>query len=98
MQPRNRDEKEKFWRRELALAASYSGSQVKFCRERGLSIHIFQYWRKKIMDRNISSSKALVSATPFIPIQVESVRRREWPDARWVAEFISHLQGPGGGL
>ena len=98
MQPRNRDEKEKFWRRELALASGYSGSQVKFCRERGLSIHIFQYWRKKIMDKNVSSSKALVSATPFIPIQIEPASRRELPDARWVAEFILHLQGHGGGL
>lgn len=86
-----RSGKEKFWRDQVRLFASFNGSQTAFCRHHGLSVSTFQYWHRKFhqTDREVQ----IVDPSPFIEVQVESAPSRpKMPDAKWVAELILHLQ------
>lgn len=85
-------EKEKFWREQIALAEKHDGSLDSFCRLRGVSIHTFMYWRSKFK-KGIAVSRAAVPAK-FIPVEITRPERiAALPDPRWLAEFISHLSG-----
>jgi hypothetical protein len=92
MKTMNRAEKESYWRGQLGDAKKFSGSQVEFCRTRGISFHTFQYWRKRLADRACSSATQM-SLQPFVAVEVERLResQTQLPDARWVAEVMTHL-------
>lgn len=91
-----RQEKVRYWRRHIAKAAAYAGSQQSYCRAEEISLHSFQYWKKKFADesRQERSVKALLPS-PFMAVEVERTEQvlpLTLPDARWVAELIIHLQ------
>ena len=54
-------------------------SQLAFCRSQNLPISVFQYWRKKYLDRQ----STLTASPAFVPVHIQSAR----PDAV-VAELI----------
>jgi hypothetical protein len=84
-------EKEKFWRKQMALAERHAGSVDSFCRAHGLSPHTFSYWRHKF--NKGKASHGLVPS-PFVPVEiVPTARSCGLPDPKWLAEFISHLTG-----
>lgn len=85
-------DKEKFWRRQMALVDKYDGTIGEFCRVHGLSPHTFSYWRHKF--NRAKTARALVPS-PFIPVEIERVRPTAGglPDPKWLVEFISHLTG-----
>jgi len=85
-------EKGKFWLAQMALAEGHDGSLESFCRSRGLSKHTFAYWRRKFKGRG-GVSRAVVPAK-FVPVEIAKPEPAvRLPDARWLAEFISHLSG-----
>lgn len=83
-------EKERFWRAQLAGAERRNGSMGEYCRERGISASALAYWKRKL-ERGYQS-KAIVPSG-FVPVQISRVEKRELPDAKWLASFILHLSG-----
>jgi hypothetical protein len=84
--------KEKYWRSQLAAAEQFPGSQREFCNSQGLSIHTFQYWRQKLSPRKNIRDMQPVKPAPFVEVEVMPSRSLALPDAKWLAEFIHHLQ------
>lgn len=88
-------EKEKFWRRQLTLWEGSGSTQVEYCRENGLSPHVFLYWRRKFADkgRGQKTSRELVMSS-FARVEILPSERcdRVLPEAKWLAELIMHLQ------
>lgn len=82
------EEKRSFWRAQLALAERHGGSAESFCRLKGLSIHSFGYWKRKLSGR-AEPLGAIVPST-FIPVEI-SRQFRGLPDPRWLASFILAL-------
>lgn len=81
------------WPAEVALFEKHTGSLAGFCRSRGLSEVRFRYWEQKL--RKSGKSKAV---SPFVALKVEAKPRAAtvlFPDPRWLAEFIFHLNGSG---
>lgn len=85
-------DKEEFWRQQVAAVKKYDGSVGEFCREQGLSPSTFSYWRHKF--NKASRGSALVPSA-FVPVKIERERptMRGLPDPKWLAEFVSHLCG-----
>lgn len=104
-------DKSKIWQRHLEAAESFAGSTHKYCSVHRISEASFYYWQKKIRAR-AKGKPALAIRSEFLPMivspamtsaQDEDLLRRPFdergslPDARWAAEFVSHLFGMSGG-
>jgi len=48
MQPTTRDERREWWRRQLSRQQSANPSVTEFCRQLGVSITTFYYWKKRV--------------------------------------------------
>lgn len=100
MKTLSRVEKEVFWRRQLADQKKFSGTQVEFCRERSICRYQFQYWKRQLGGQ-LGSKESSVQMKPFARVEVEHEGRERapevrqqairLPEARWVAEVMSHL-------
>ena len=62
---RSRNTKENLWRQRIRGWQASGSSQVDYCRQHGLKLATFQYWRRRLKD----SSKA--SRLRLVPIQEE---------------------------
>ena len=51
-------EKVKLWRRRLRRQARWAGTVEEFCRDEGISIPTFYYWRKKLAGSGVSRQPA----------------------------------------
>jgi hypothetical protein len=79
-----------YWRKQLREAEVFPGTASAFCRARGLNVSAFYVWRRRM--RSEGRQPTLSSA--FVPVEVvREDRRAGLPDAKWLAEFIVHLQG-----
>ncbi|MGE3760443.1 MAG: hypothetical protein AB7H97_21945, partial [Pseudobdellovibrionaceae bacterium] len=86
-------EKAKFWRVQMAAFGAYRGSQQQFCKERNLSPHVFQYWKKKCskeVGKDVRPAM-MVQPSPFVAVQIER-QFEKLPDAKWLAQLIHYLQ------
>jgi hypothetical protein len=105
IQGADRLEKARQWQERLERAESRSGSLESFCREEGVSLPVFNYWRRRIghLPRRGLVNKTQAKVPAFVPVEVthegataERFARaddRALPDPRWVAEIILHLSG-----
>ena len=95
--PRKADpEKEQFWKTHILQSKAFDGSVIKYCESQGIAIHKFKYWKYELEKR---SSVKSTKPSPFLPVQIKepetkprnSLKTSDLPDARWVAEVITHL-------
>ena len=82
MKPKKQSRAE-FWRAQVCESEDFNGSATEFCRQRGLSLGPFYFWRKRI--RAEGSSR-------FVPVEIlPGEPARQLPDPKWLAELIHCL-------
>jgi hypothetical protein len=85
------------WQEHIAKAAVFPGSNSKYCREAGISKSQFGYWKTKLRSDGIKRAQSGVKTkvSKFIPVEVcpASTGRPNFPEAKWVAEFLFHFMG-----
>jgi len=83
----NVQSKKEIWKRRLAESYQHRGGISAYCRDNGLSIATFNYWRKKFQTQHLP--KAL---TPFAAVRMETALKvDELPDPKWLASFAAEL-------
>ena len=93
MRSKNKQSKSDYWREQVRQADSFNGTATEFCRERGLNLAPFYFWRKRFRTETRSHGRPPV-ASPFVAVEVLPQDRGDWlPDAKWLAEFVHHLRG-----
>jgi hypothetical protein len=83
-----------FWSQHLAAAKKFNGGRQKYCDTHGLKLATFYQWKKKI--EGLTRPRKRRAFVPAIiqeiqPARAEKIDQRSLPDARWVAEVLSHL-------
>jgi hypothetical protein len=77
--PSSRKERREWWRRQLAHQQSGNVPVTDFCRQLGVSITTFYYWKKRVLEVSSSlparvvaerPSRPLASATSFVPVSL----------------------------
>jgi len=77
--PTNRQELREWWRRQLARQQSTNLSVTDFCRQLGVSVTTFYYWKKRIPEiashtpgqiASESPSRPVTTATSFVPVSL----------------------------
>ena len=64
-QPTSREHRREWWRRQLARQKAANLSVTEFCRQLGVSITTFYYWRKRV-DAVPSVLAGRSKTTPFV--------------------------------
>jgi hypothetical protein len=80
---------EEAWRRHVAAAAKFRGSDAEYCRVQGLDAKAFRAQKKKF---NRREAKAPAAGGAFVKVEAPtSGRAATLPDPRWTAEFVAAL-------
>jgi hypothetical protein len=88
-------EKIAIWEEHMLKAANFSGSNMSYCHENGISKSQFGYWKnrlKELKEKSLETSKLKVSN--FIPVEIRPApasKKVSLPEAKWVAEFLVHF-------
>jgi hypothetical protein len=82
-QPTSRDQRREWWRRQLARQESANLSVTEFCRQLGVTISAFYYWKKRVHEAPIhpgrvpsedSSRRPITTAgagpSSFVPVSI----------------------------
>ena len=94
MQTSNKN-KVDFWNQHLLGAEAHGRGIGAYCEEHGLSKAMYYKWKKKLQ-----AMKSVPSQIPsFLPVKIKEAKSKpsdnsktlDLPDARWVAEVITHL-------
>ena len=89
-----KEQKAAFWSQHIDLANQYPDGILKYCEVNGLACQTFYKWKLKLKSRGRQTSTKLAAMSPFAEVQVckpEVMRGQSLPDARWLAEFILHM-------
>lgn len=91
--------KKEYWQQQTIAAEEYSGTLKEFCKHKGISLNTLQYWRHKFNNEALGKLTQTQTQTqtknpsPFVAVAFEKAQvLSSLPDAKWVAEFILHLQ------
>jgi hypothetical protein len=68
--PTNRHERREWWRRQLSRQQSENVSVTDFCRQLGVSITTFYYWKKRVQLVSSSLPARVVAELPSRPLAV----------------------------
>ena len=86
---------EEAWRRHVATAEKFRGSDAEYCRRQGLDPKVFRAQKKKFNRREARAPAAgafvKIEAQATAPKAAMSGRAATLPDPRWTAEFIVAL-------
>lgn len=90
-----KEQKAKFWSNHLEHANQYPEGILKYCEVNGLASQTFYKWKLRLQSQVVKSppAKRLIK-NPFAEVQVcepEVVHQQLLPDAKWLAQFIFHL-------
>jgi hypothetical protein len=90
-----KEQKVIFWSKHLDLANQYPDGILKYCEANGLASQTFYKWKLRLRSQVIKKppTKRLIK-NPFTEVHVcepEVVRQHVLPDAKWLAQFILHL-------
>jgi hypothetical protein len=68
--PKRNKEKERFWRKNLALLAESGLGQAEFCRRHNLNQNTLSWWKREICRRDgiKPSTGARAKPIPFVPL------------------------------
>lgn len=89
----NQGQGSEFWSNHISQAYSHSDGVQAYCQTNDLCVQTFYSWKRRL--RANSPKRVSVTTNPFLPVKVESpttTKMSGLPDAKWVAEFILHLQ------
>lgn len=89
-------QKEIFWQNHMMQSELFDGSMTKYCKQNGINIHLFKYWRNRLSKK--AGSSRLPVPVPFAEVRVagndESPGTKiGLPDPKWLADLIMELQG-----
>jgi hypothetical protein len=93
MKSKDQLSKSEFWREQIRQAENFQGTATEFCRQKGLNLAPFYFWRKRVRAEGQSRRRLPVSS-PFVAVEVlPESRSGRLPDAKWLAEFVLRLYG-----
>ena len=84
------------WQEHINKAEGFSGSQAQYCREVGISKSQFGYWKTRLNQDKVKSQGSVdlkSRLSKFLAVEVSSIKGRNLPEAKWVAEFLHHFLG-----
>ena len=99
---KNKEERLQYWIQHSRKFAASLQTLKEYCAEQTISHHTFSYWRSEIKKEQSERSAVKVPQSKFVPVKIAQplVRQgpikniKEFPDAKWVADFLRHfLQG-----
>ena len=84
------------WQEHINKAKGFSGSQAQYCREAGISRSQFGYWKTRLGQDKVKKQGAMVlngNLSKFVPVEMSSMKKESFPEAKWVAEFLHYFLG-----
>jgi transposase-like protein len=81
------------WAARIAAAEAFDGTVAAYCRTNGITALSFYKWRRRLREESKSVNSSFVPAVihrESAPV-AQVARRNELPDAKWVAEILTHL-------
>ena len=100
--PTSRHERREWWRRQLARQQSANLSVTDFCRQLGVSIATFYYWKKRVYEVSSPSpgpvvaertSRPLAMAADFVPVSLVDRRANTHLEIELANACIVRLEG-----
>jgi len=81
------------WATRIEAAEAFDGTVAAYCRSNGINALSFYKWRRRLREESKSVSSAFVPAVVQRgpPPVAQVARRHELPDAKWVAEVLTHF-------
>ena len=66
-----REKKEAYWRRQFSRHKSSGTSVVDFCKRRGLPVHQFYWWKRRLSSLDVQDGASQAEDEPaFIPVRL----------------------------
>ena len=93
MKRTNQTTNQEVWAARIAAAEAFDGTVAAYCRSNGFSALSFYKWRRRLRGESKSVNSAFVPAVVHreLPPAAQIARRHELPDAKWVAEVLTHF-------
>ena len=80
--------KRAIWSRHVREGSGYPDGIAAYCRDRGLRVASFHYWRRRFQIFTKPRSAAL---SPFVAVSVDKLEEGQLPDPKWLGLFAAHL-------
>lgn len=81
-----------FWQGHVAAASNFEGSRAEYCRQNGLVISRFAYYRQKLLKKSKFSEIRPTTGISSAPQAKESISYpHRLPDPKWLSALIREL-------